>query len=133
MIYKVVREALESVPELAGKVRPVAECVDDIESPFCIFGRRSSTPVRVMSGATVYTVDVYELGFEAETIDEADALSRAAGALLEDLADTEPEPGLRVLAVGLRQEEPDALNAATGLMRTALTVTLSWQRREAET
>lgn len=126
MIYNIIRTAVEAVPELEGKVRPVAEVVDGLPPPFCIFNRLKSEPLRVLNGVTVCTTDTVELGFEAEMIADAEALAEAAERCLMALPG-ELENGHRVLWVRCGQDEEDALDVATGLMRRPLTVVLCWQ------
>lgn len=129
MIYKLVREAVESVPELEGKVRPVAEVVDDLEPPFCIFNQLGSTPTRTMSGEEVCRTDRMELGFEAASIDDARLMAETAELLLLELGATaELPPGGKILWVDVTQTEEDALDVATGLMRHPITVEVAWVR-----
>ena len=127
MIIEVIRTAAESVEQLAGKVFPVAEVVDELEPPFCIYNTKSSEPLRVMSGQTICTTDTLELGFEAEMLDDAIAAAKAVEDKLLALANTVTASGERILWIRCSQSEEDALDIATEKMRHPLTVEVCWQ------
>lgn len=127
MIYEIIRCAVENVPELAGKVRPVAEVVDGLEAPFCIFNLVSSAPMRAMNGLTVATTDTLELGFEAAMLDDAVSLAQAVEAQLLALAHQVTDDGDRILWIRCSQTDEDALDVATDLMRHPVTVEVCWQ------
>ncbi len=134
-MYRVIKEALETVPELAPqmtaqgpkpRIIPLSDLVSASDAPFALVTSMGATKEKVLDGATLWTDERFELAFEAETIDQCISICEAAQEALEKLEQKKLPSGQYISSVEINRTKNDGLNEATLLMVRPISVTIRW-------
>lgn len=126
MIYKAIREAVETVPGLEGQVYPAGVVTDSFDGPFAVYSCTAREPFRVMGGRIHHYTDTVEMDFLAESYDDACALYEAAETSLLALI-RQRAYGVYVFDVTCLSAQGDGLVQGLELMRRCMTIQISWR------
>lgn len=133
-MYRVIKEALETVPELAPqmtaqgpkpRIIPLSDLVATSDAPFVMVASMGATEEKALDGKVMWTDERFELAFEAETIDQCISICEKAQEALEALEGSELSEKY-ILSVEITRTKNDGLNEATLLMVRPISVTIRW-------
>lgn len=126
MIFRSIKETLESVSALEGNVYPTAVVIDSIKSrTFAIYYFKKRNAVRAMNGRLVYQNDEVNVELYAKDYDAVHELyTKCSVALLALRKQTVND--CYIMAINVRSEEEEGADLDHNIQALRMTVQLRW-------
>lgn len=127
MIFRSIKETLESVSALEGNVYPTAVVIDSIRpKTFAIYYFKKRNAVRAMNGRLVYQNDEVNVELYAKDYDAVHELYTECSAALLALR-KQTVNDCYIMAINVRSEEEEGADLDHNIQALRMTVQLRWR------
>ena len=124
-MYRYIRQRLEALEGLQGKVFPVTAMIDNVDGAFAVYTGVPPTAVRDMEGRFHHFRERFAVDFIGPFYDQLRGLYEAAYGLLDDY-DVQTDYGKYIFSAECSGTELEQFDPDAGLYRVPMQVDIKW-------
>lgn len=127
MIYEFIKEKLNTLEPITGKIFPVSANLDEVEGALAVYSFQSTTPTRDMCGEIHHYTDVVYVDLLGPMYDQLAQLYFDAQDIL-DVSNLDTGYGEFIFSLETSVPERDVFDPDVGLYRKSLKIDVNWCR-----